>query len=72
MNNLPSWVQEIRPQQRDATEAILDGFARGMNVMIVNGPTGAGKTLIAEMVRMWQGGRVRCAAPSPACIAGPM
>lgn len=47
----PEWVTDFRPHQVTATEQILDGFARGKRVMVLDAPVGAGKTLIAEMVR---------------------
>lgn len=49
---LPDWVGELRPAQIDATEQILDAYARGKRVVILEAPTGTGKSLIAEMVRM--------------------
>ncbi len=47
----PAWVQGFRDHQIDAVEQILDGYARGKRVMVLDAPVGAGKTLIAEMVR---------------------
>lgn len=48
---LPPWVQHIRPHQWTAVDAILDAFTR-VPVVMLDAPTGAGKTLIAEMVRL--------------------
>lgn len=47
----PPWVTSFRPHQVTATEHVLDGFARGKKVMVLDAPVGSGKTLIAEMVR---------------------
>lgn len=47
---LPEWVREIRPHQQVATEEIVEAF-REVDVVFLDAPTGAGKTLIAEMVR---------------------
>ena len=49
--DLPDWVQEIRPHQEDAVNAVLREFNAGKKVVFMDAPTGAGKTLIAEMVR---------------------
>lgn len=48
---LPSWVTEIRPHQVDAINEIVEEFNSGTQVVFVDGPTGTGKTLIAEAVR---------------------
>ena len=48
---LPEWVRDIRPDQRDACYAICDRFDDGNDVVFLEGPTGTGKTLIAELVR---------------------
>ena len=47
----PAWVTAFRPHQLTAVDQILDGYARGKKVMVLDAPVGAGKTLIAEMVR---------------------
>lgn len=46
---LPAWVQP-RDYQYEAVERIVDGFRRH-DVMVLDAPTGSGKTVIAEMVR---------------------
>lgn len=54
--NLPEWVTEFRPHQVQAVREILDHFDN-RKVVMVDAPTGAGKTLIGEMVRqvlMWR------------------
>lgn len=54
---LPGWVEELRPAQVTATEQIVRAFGTEKHV-ILSAPTGAGKTLIAELVRR-QLGNVR-------------
>ena len=48
---LPAWVTEFRPQQIEAVEQILEHYRAGVDVVLLDAPTGTGKTLIAEMVR---------------------
>lgn len=48
---LPSWVTGFRPSQLTAATEIVDAFDRGQRIVIFEGPTGSGKTLVAEMVR---------------------
>lgn len=48
---LPDWVQFIRPQQWDAYCEILSHLDAGKRAIFLSAPTGAGKTLLAEMVR---------------------
>lgn len=48
---LPSWFTRYRPHQQSAIDEIAAGFDSGFKVMILDAPTGAGKTLIAESVR---------------------
>ena len=47
---LPSWVQDLRPQQIQAAERIVDAFQEH-DVVVLDAPTGSGKTLIADIVR---------------------
>lgn len=47
----PGWFREFRPHQRDAIERIKAAFDSGVKVVILDAPTGSGKTLIAEAVR---------------------
>lgn len=47
----PEWVSGFRPHQLEAVNEVLDAYARGADVVFLDGPTGAGKTLIGEMVR---------------------
>lgn len=51
---LPDWVSEIRPHQWECASAVVDGF-NDHDVMFLDGPTGSGKTLIAELVRRMMG-----------------
>lgn len=48
--DLPAWVQEYRPQQVDTIQQIVSAFDR-VPVVVLDAPTGSGKTLIAETVR---------------------
>lgn len=48
---LPEWVEEFRPQQIDAVEMAIDAYRSGVRVLFGEMPTGAGKSLVAEMVR---------------------
>lgn len=48
---LPAWVQTFRPHQWTAVEEIVAHFAAGKKVVLVDAPTGSGKTLLAELVR---------------------
>lgn len=48
---LPSWVTSLRPQQIQAVNEIMDAYRRGVDVVVMDAPTGTGKTLIAELVR---------------------
>lgn len=52
---LPGWVQSIRDHQETAVEQIVQAFEE-VPVVFVDGPTGTGKTLIAELVRRRIGG----------------
>lgn len=49
--SLPEWVKEFRPHQVDAITDVVDAFDAGEDIVILNAPTGSGKTLIAETVR---------------------
>lgn len=55
--NLPSWVVGFRPEQVKAIGQILRGF-EDADVVVLDGPTGSGKTLVGETVRLmgrWEG-----------------
>lgn len=45
------WLGEVRSWQWDGYREIIEAYARGAKVVVLDAPTGAGKTLIAEMVR---------------------
>lgn len=51
MHDYPDWVHEFRPHQREAIDQIKESFGSGTKVVILDAPTGSGKTLIAEAVR---------------------
>jgi ATP-dependent DNA helicase DinG len=48
--SLPPFVEELRAHQVDAASQIIEKF-RDRNVVILDAPTGAGKTIIGEAVR---------------------
>lgn len=48
--DLPEWVTEVRPHQQEAVDEIVEAF-RTHDLVVLDAPTGSGKTLIAEMVR---------------------
>jgi len=48
---LPHWAPSIRPHQISAVQNILHDFSEGNKVVFYDGPTGSGKTLVAELVR---------------------
>jgi ATP-dependent DNA helicase DinG len=49
--DLPTKFQTIRPHQAQAVEQIMELFDAGADVVIVDAPTGSGKSLIGELVR---------------------
>lgn len=54
---LPSWAEEIRPHQMKALQEVLGVFKSGQSIAVMDAPTGAGKTLIGELVRQSLGVR---------------
>lgn len=48
---LPVWATELRAHQVEAILLALKEFDDGINIVMLDAPTGTGKTLIAEMVR---------------------
>ena len=58
--NLPDWVEEIRPQQKEAVDVIVKSFDSSgpTRIFQLDAPTGSGKTLIAELTRQRLGYRV--------------
>lgn len=53
---LPGWVEQVRPWQAQAVEEVLSAYDRGAQLVVLDAPTGAGKTLIAELVRRGMSG----------------
>ena len=51
LSTLPPWVQSFRPHQVTAIEEIVNEYETGKRLVVVDAPTGAGKSLIAESVR---------------------
>lgn len=52
---LPDWFVSHRAHQLTAIDEIVDAYQSGADVVVVDAPTGAGKTLIAETVRQRMG-----------------
>lgn len=50
LSDLPSWVESFRPHQVDAITKIVSGL-EDHDLVVLDAPTGAGKTLIAEAAR---------------------
>lgn len=48
---LPEWAPTLRPHQLSAIQTILSAFNSGHQLVMLDAPTGSGKTLIGEMVR---------------------
>lgn len=48
---LPSWATEVRPHQMKALQEVLSVYSSGHSIAVLDAPTGAGKTLIGELVR---------------------
>ena len=51
MITLPEWATSVLPHQADAIEQVIEAYESGVKVVVLDGPTGAGKTLIADVVR---------------------
>lgn len=49
--DLPAWASEVRPHQVQAVEEIVQLYRGGCDLVVLDAPTGSGKTLIAELVR---------------------
>lgn len=54
---LPAHVKELRPYQWQAIQEIVDHFNAGKRVVIFEGPTGIGKTVVGEATRRVLGAR---------------
>ena len=48
---LPTWVEALREHQVEAVREIIEHFRSGVDVVFLDAPVGAGKTLIGELVR---------------------
>lgn len=48
---LPPWAPNLRPHQSTAIANITTAFTSGCNLVMLDAPTGSGKTLIGELVR---------------------
>lgn len=48
---LPAWATEFRPSQAEAITRIVNAYQRGATTVVLDAPTGSGKTLIAEATR---------------------
>jgi Rad3-related DNA helicase len=48
---LPPWADTIRPHQQKALAGVLSAFSNGDQLVMLDAPTGSGKTLIGELVR---------------------
>lgn len=48
--SLPSWATSLRPTQVTAIQSTLAAFSSGSSIVILDAPTGSGKTLIADQV----------------------
>ncbi|MBO9387312.1 MAG: DEAD/DEAH box helicase family protein, partial [Thermomicrobium sp.] len=48
---------EPRPYQREAVEAVLRAYERGLQRVLVSLPTGTGKTIVFALVAKERGGR---------------
>ena len=58
-DSLPEWVREIRPHQRDAVDQAIEEFEAGKKCVVIDAPTGSGKTLIGELVRLELGAKAQ-------------
>lgn len=49
--DLPAWFEGLRDHQRIAIREILTAYEEGAKCVVLDAPTGSGKTLIGEVVR---------------------
>lgn len=54
---LPAWVEEIHPHQIEAVESAMDLYQSGTDVVLVDAPTGSGKSLVGDLIRRRLGER---------------
>lgn len=48
---MPDWFVGLRPHQEAAIEEAVDAFNGGVRMVLIDAPTGSGKTVIGEVVR---------------------
>lgn len=46
----PAWVEGFRPHQWEAAQEAVEHYRAGLSVVMIDAPTGSGKTVIGEMV----------------------
>jgi ATP-dependent DNA helicase DinG len=51
----PEWAREFRTEQIYAAERIVEAYRSGTRLVLLDGPTGVGKSLIPEIVRRKMG-----------------
>lgn len=49
--DLPEWADGVRPHQVVAVDEVVRLFRQGCGLVVLDAPTGSGKTLIGELVR---------------------
>jgi Rad3-related DNA helicase len=54
---LPVWAPSLRANQADTISGIVKEFESGTNIVMLDAPTGTGKTLVGEMIRQELGAR---------------
>lgn len=64
---LPTFVESLRPHQAEAVTGIVEAF-RDRKVVIVDAPTGAGKSLIGEVTRQMMRSREVTERPLAQCL----
>lgn len=48
---MPEWFEGLRPHQEQAIDEAVDAFEHGARMVLIDAPTGSGKTVIGEVVR---------------------
>lgn len=51
LSDLPAWFEQFRDHQRVAIREILCAYEEGVECVVLDAPTGSGKTIIGEAVR---------------------
>lgn len=51
LTTLPPWAETYRPHQVTAINQALEAYDRGIDLVVLDAPTGSGKSLIAETIR---------------------